>query len=909
MSAPVLATKLFAPPPRPQLVARQRLLERLDTTLDEHHRLTLVSAPAGFGKTTVLGDWLRHLGRTQDTVRVAWVSLDDGDNDPPRFLTHVVAALQGAGLDGVDAVLDSPGAPPGVIDLTALVNRVSEASERAPETRWVLVLDDLHVIQALEVQEASAFLLEHLPARVHLVLATRSDPPLPLARLRSSGQLTELRAAELRFTRSEAREFLNSVMGLDLTSDDVEALDERTEGWAAGLQLAALSLRGVEEREEVVGFIDAFTGSSRFVIDYLADEVLARQPDEVREFLLHTAVLDRLTGSLCDGVTDRTGGAGARMLEDLERSNLFVVALDADRAWYRYHHLFADVLHARLLAEQPELVPSLHQRASGWYAERGLVLDAVRHSLAAEDFDRARQLMEEALPEVRRARQDSVLLSWAAALPEPVVRRSPALCIVAAWSKLMTGDLDAVEPWLEDAEAALAAGAEDPDLASTWADTEDLRMAPAMIPVYRASVAQARGDVAGTVRHARQAVELAGPDDHFIHGAGAGFLGLAAFAAGDVPEAITTFSMAVRHLHAAGNLVDELDSTVVLADMWLASGRPSRARSLFESALRTATGGREPYPRATADLHVGLAELDSELGDLPSAEAHLQRARVLAERASISENRYRWYTVMAQLQSRLGDGSAPLDLLDEAEALYRRGFYPELRPIHALRARLHLTHGDVGAAEAWTEEHGVTADDEPTYLREYEHLTLARLLLAQQRHGDALTLLDRLEAAAAAHRPGSAIEIRMLRALAEHGADRRGRALRDLERALTQSPEPEGYVRLFLDEGAPMLALLRAAVEDGVLQEHTARLLAAAGPAQPATHQQRGLPDPLSERELEVLRQLDTGLTGPEIARQLFVSLNTLRTHTKRIFTKLDVNNRAAAVRRARELGLLREQR
>ena len=904
MSTAVLATKLFAPPPRARLVARHRLLAQLDTSLDAHHRLILISAPAGFGKTTLLGDWLSHPSSAEGAVRVAWLSLDDGDNDPTRFLTHVVATLQGAAMEGVGGLLDAT-SPPGAGELTALVNAAAEQCARSPETRWVLVLDDFHVITSPEVHQATEFFLDHLPPGVHLVMTTRSDPPLPLSRLRTRDQLTELRAADLRFTRPEAEEFLTSVMGLALTGSDVDALEDRTEGWAAGLQLAALSLRGVEERDQVSGFIDAFRGSSRFVIDYLVDEVLARQPEEVRDFLLHTAVLERLTGSLCDQVTDR--GDSTRLLADLERDNLFVVALDTERAWYRYHHLFADVLHARLLAEQPEQVPVLHQRASEWYAAQHLLPDAVRHAIAAEDYERARLLMESALPEMRRARQDALLMSWATSLPDPVVRRSPVLSIMAAWSQLMAGDLDAVESWLQDAEAALAAGAADHDLASTWADTEDLRTAPAMICAYRASVAQARGDVAGTVRHARRAVELAGPDDHFVHGAGAGYLGLAAFAAGDVPEAITTFSDAVRHLHAAGNLVDELDSTVVLADMWLAAGRPSRARDLFETALRTATAGREPYPRATADLHVGLAELDSELGDFPSAEAHLQQARVLAERASISENRYRWYTVMAQLNARQGNLEAAVALVDEAEAMYRPGFYPELRPIPAMRARIHLMYGHAGAAETWAEGRDIDVGDDATYLHEYEHLTLARLLLAQARYDETIGLLDRLEAAAAAHRPGSTIEIRMLRALAEHGADHRERALADLERALTQAPEPEAYVRLLLDEGDPMLALLQAAVEDGVLSEHASRLLSPTSPARPATHPQRGLPDPLSERELEVLRQLDTGLTGPEIARQLFVSLNTLRTHTKRIFTKLDVNNRAAAVRRARELGLLHE--
>jgi LuxR family maltose regulon positive regulatory protein len=938
VSTPVLATKLFAPARRSQLVARPMLGERLDTTLDAGHRLTLVSAPAGFGKSTLLSDWLTDLNQRQKNTRVGWLSLDDGDNDLTRFMAHLVAALQRAELDVDAAVLDSLSTAPTATALTPLVNDLARAGEKEPGTQWIVVLDDYHAIAASEVHEAVTFLLDHLPDHLHLVMATRSDPPLPLARLRSRGELTELRAAELRFTPAEVGEFLNRVMGLELMAADVDALEDRTEGWIAGLQLAALSLRRIADRDQVAGFISAFTGSNRFVIDYLADEVLTRQSPQVRDFLLRTAILDRLHGRLCDAVTG--GTEGTRTLADLERGNLFVVPLDNERSWYRYHHLFADVLQARLLAEHPEQVPDLHERASGWFAARGLVVDAVRHALAAEDFDRARYLMEEALPEMRRSRQDRLLLTWMRSLPQPVVRRSPVLSLVSAWSQLMSGNLDAVEPRLDDAEAALAAGSHDHDLAATWANTEDLRTAPAMVSIYRASLAQARGDVAGTVGHARHALDLAGPEDHFIHGAGGGYLGLAAWAAGDVDEALATFSDAVRSLHAAGNLVDELDTTVVLADMWVAAGRPSRARRLYEQALQTGAAGGAPY-RATADLHVGLAELDRELDDLPSAEAHLESARVLGERASITENRHRWYVVMAQVRSAGGDYDAATQLLDQAEPLYRPGFYPDVRPIAALKARIQIAAGDLSSAAGWAEDRAITVDDQPDYLREYEHLTLARLLLAEDRADQMrsepfdklrtalvedpstgsgrirdidgasassvaalLGLLDRLHAAAVeAGRDGSVLEIRMLQALVQHAQADLADALAALGGSFAATPEPDSYVRLYLDEGAAMLALLQDAADAypqarRLLERATTSVEVAAVP-------QQSLGEVLSQRELEVLRLLDSELTGPEIARQLYVTLNTLRTHTKRIFTKLDVTTRAAAVRRAYERGLL----
>jgi LuxR family maltose regulon positive regulatory protein len=626
--------------------------------------------------------------------------------------------------------------------------------------------------------------------------------------------------------------------------------------------------------------------------------VLARQPAPARDFLLRTAVLDRLTGPLCDAVTGRADGT--RMLEQLDRGNLFVVPLDTERSWYRYHHLFADVLRARLRAEHPDEVPGLHRRASAWLAAHDLVVDAVRHALAAGDFDRAGYLVEQALPDMRRARQDSQLLAWVRSLPDAVVRRSPVLGILSGWSSLMSGDLDAVGPRLDGAEAALAAGAHDPELAAAWAQTDDLRTAAATIPVYRASLAQARGDVAGTVRHARRALDLAGPGDHFVRGAAGGFLGLAAWASGNVQEALSTFSDAVRSLHAAGNLVDELDSTVVLADMWVAAGRPGRARRLYEQALRTATAGGEPYPRATADLHVGLAELDRERDDLTSARAHLETARVLGERASITENRHRWHVVMAQVYAAEGDHDTATRLLDQGEALYRHGFYPDVRPIAATRARIRIAAGDLSSAGAWAEDRGVRVDDEPDYLREYEHLTLVRLLIA--RHdvdsGDAVPgLLDRLLAAAvAAGRAGSVLEIRVLRALVHQARGDLPQALAALGRSFADAPEPDGYARLYLDEGAPMLALLRDAADD---RAEARRLL---GRTTPPAGPQQAL---MSDRELQVLRLLDSDLTGPEIARELYVTVNTLRTHTKHIFTKLDVTTRAAAVRRAHERGLL----
>ncbi len=904
MAGPLIATKLYVPKLRRGLVARPRLLERLRRGADS--RLTLVSAPAGFGKTTLLAEWL---GETPGEDRsVAWLSLDPADNEPASFWTYVVTALQtavpGGGSGALELIASSP--LPTDLMLTTLLNDLAAA----PGEVW-LVLDDYHLVDSHDVRDGMSFLLEHLPPHVHVVLSTRADPDLPLARWRVRGELVEIRAADLRFTSDETATYLNEATGLHLAAGEVEVLEERTEGWIAALQLAALSIRG---REDVSGFIARFAGNDRYLIDYLVEEVLAHRPEPVREFLLRTAVLDRLTGPLCDAVTGRDDGS--HMLTTLHRANLFLVALDDRREWFRYHRLFADVLRAHLLAEQPDLVPLLHQRASRWYERHDLAEEAVRHALAARDFDRAAYLMELAAPEIRRNRQDQMMIGWLKALPDDAVRRSPVLSVFYGYMFMVSGDLDAAEPRLDDAERALAAAPE--GSAPPWAKTEELRTLPATIAVYRASLAQARGDVAGTAEHARRALDLAGPTDHLSRGGAAGFLGLAAWAQGDVTSALETFAQAVASLHAAGNLVDELSSTVVLADMWLAAGRPSRARRLYERALQVSEAHGEPVLRATPDLHGGLSEMDYQMGDLEAAKRHLERAAALGEGAAMTEGRYRWFVAMGRIADAEGDPEEAITMLDKAEQLYRPGFFPDVRPIAAMKARIWIAHGNLSQAADWAHERGVSATDDAAYLSEFDHLTLVRLLIAQHRaHPDtgaldqAMRLLDRLhDAAETSGRAGSLVEIHMLQALAQDAQGHRPQALQSLGRAWAEVPESAGYVRLFLDEGAPMLELLRDAESQGIARDHARRLLSLSTSAEaetpdPGQRPTSSSPESLSERELQVLRLLASELSGPQIARELFVSHNTLRTHTKHIFTKLQVTTRQAAVRRAHERGLM----
>ena len=928
MTGPLLETKLHVPRRRRTSVARTRLGVQLNAGFDA--AVTLVSAPAGFGKSTLLAEWLD--GAAEAT---AWVSLDERDNDPARFWTYVTTAL------GSPAALDLVAAPHLDVDalLATLVNGLARIDHES-----VLVLDDYHVIAAPEIHDAMAFLVEHLPPQVHLVIATRSDPPLPLGRLRARGDLVEIRAADLRFTPDEAAAYLNGTMGLDLSDADVAALEERTEGWAAALQLAALSMHG---RQDVSSFIAGFAGDDRYVVDYLAGEVLSRQSDDVRRFLLETAILGRLTGPLCDAVTG--GDDGRAMLEELERANLFLVPLDDRRQWYRYHHLFGDVLQTRLRDEHPgaDHIDALHRRAADWHDAQGDRPEAIRHALAGHDAERAATLVELAAPDLHQARQEATLRAWLEALPDEVFANRPVLTVDLIGVRLRHGETEGVEALMEQAERWLdepagAAGAAEEEAGSrrtprnddriptasasssaAWAEPRamvvvnegEFRHLPAQIAIFRAGMALLQGDVATTKAQAERALTLIDDDDRLRQGSAAALLGLVHWNLGELDQAGRRYAQGVDHLLAAGSVSDSMGCSQALADIYLAQGRLRDAQVTLKRALTVADdgggrrgGGGQPVLRGAADMHVGLSVIRRERNDLAGARRHLATSLELGEHAGLPQNPYRSRVAEARLRETDGDLDGALDLLDEAERRYFGDFSPDVRPVAAVRARLRIVRGELREAQQWADERALSPEDDLTYAREFEHLTLARLLLAQQSPA-AEPFLDRLLAAAeAGQRTGNVIEALILQALAHQGRGDIRAALDPLDRALVLA-EPEGYARVFLDEGAPMISLLDAAAKHGAAADQAGRLLASdrlpteqdAAPAPPPAGT---LVDPLSERELDVLRLLRSELSGPDIARELVVSLNTVRTHTKSIYTKLGVNSRQAAVRRATELGL-----
>jgi len=870
--------------------------------------LTLISAPAGFGKTTLVSEWIANCERP-----VAWLSLDEGDNENTRLLTYLIAALQtivpNIGAEALRMV-QSTQLPPIESVLTILLNEITTIPDN-----FILVLDDYHVIEDKAVGNILNFLLEHLPPQMHLAITTREDPNLPLARLRARDQLTGLRATDLRFTDSETAEFLNQVMGLSLSAEDIAALEARTEGWIAGLQLAAISMQG---HHDTSTFIKSLTGSHHFVLDYLIEEVLQQQPESVQSFLLRTSILDRMSGLLCDAVLLDSSVFGQETLEYLERTNLFIIPLDNERHWYRYHHLFGSLLRQRLgQSRSSEEISQYHIRASEWYEKNEDPAQAFHHAIDARDFSRAAMLAEMYWRGMSESFQYAVWLGWAKQLPEELIRSRPVLCTQIAWGYMDISEVDASEARLRDAERCL----ENPPNDMVVVVEEQFRALHARIAIVRTYNAQSVSDFPAAVRYAELALKLAPEEDHFMRAQTKAILGGTYWANGDLDAACKSMSDWIDSAQKAGNFTFAIASASGKADILKEQGHLREALKTYQQSLQLASEHEAEAQRIIAHHHLGLALLYHEMRDDESAMQHFQKSMELGQQSVLRDWLYRKYLAQAQLKESEGDLDSALDLLDEAKRFYARSLIPNTQPADAIKARIHLKQGRLPKAEEWVREQGLSANDELHYVHEFEHLTQARVLIAEFQNNreehiilDGFNLLGRLfKAAEDQKRIGSMLQILMVTALAHHVHGSTPHAFASLERSLRLA-QPEGYFRTFVDEGGPMRALLSAfqtwidkqpRSQYQELRVYTGKLLSAF--AQPVVF---GKPAPdmveaLSQRELEVLRLIAQGLSNIEISKRLFLALNTVKGHNRIIFSKLQVQRRTEAIARAHELGLL----
>ena len=913
MPAPILATKLYIPPPRPGLVSRLRLVARLNEGLAAGCSLTIISASAGSGKTTLLSEWIslnaesrmqndevthsiHHSALKNFHFRAAWLSLDEADSDPLRFLSYLVAAVQTVQPEfgqPVLAALQTPQPPPVESLLTALLNEIAASPERL-----MIVFDDYHAIDAPEIDAALTFLLDHLPPQLHIILSSREDPGLPLPRLRVRGQLTELRAADLRFTPAEAAEFLNRAMGLNLSEADVTALETRTEGWIAGLQLAALAMQG---EQDAARFIQSFTGSHRFVLDYLLEEVLQRQSPDIQDFLLRTSILDRICGPLCEAVLETPPGAGQSVLESLERANLFLVPLDGERRWYRYHHLFGDLLRQRL--GNPPDFTELHLRASQWYETHSDLAEAFQHALAAGDFECAARLAEAAWPGMEGSFQSAAWVNRVKKLPEAAVRSRPGLCYQLGRAFSDLGEPESSELHLRNAERALAEMPSPAGFASL----------PGNIALTRAYNAQVQGNLAETIQYAEQAMQLIPAEDVFRRAQAAITLEFTHWASGDLEAALNAIHAWMADMQTLVNPIFVIASAFAEADLLVALGRLREAIAAYRQALQLAAENGPEAQQITAHHHLGLALIYHEFWDAESAAVHWQTAADLGQRTTLVDWSHRWMLAQARIKESDGEWEAALGLLNEAHRMYVKNPVPIARPVEALKARIHLKQGRRDKAEAWARERGISLADEASYLAEFELLTLARLRLDDPGVND---LLDRLlSLAESQNRLGSLLEILLTQTLAHEAQGSRPRSLAALENALALAG-PQGYLRTFVDEGEQMRLLivdfrLKIANSTHPLLGYVNKLLATFLPAaeviaqSKTANQKSEIFEPLTERELEVLRLVARGLSNTEISERLYLALSTIKGHNLRIFGKLHTQNRTEAVARARELGLL----
>ncbi len=893
-SSSLLSTKFFVPPVRATLTARPRLLARLAHGLDGP--LTLLSAPAGYGKTTLFSEWRAGPGAA---VPLAWLSLDAEDNDLPRFYQYLLACLEAAlpgalpgALHDLLPLLQSSEPPPFEAVLTPLANALAEN-----QRDFVLVLDDYHVIQTSAIHAALAFLLDHLPPAMHLAILSRTDPPLPLARWRARSHILEIREADLRFTPDEAAAFLNEGMGLSLSAEDLAALESRTEGWIAGLQLAALSMQGCND---IHAFVSAFTGSHHYVMDYLVEEVLKLQPKNVSGFLLQTSLLDRLCGSLCEAVVrldtaEPVDGQGT--LETLEEMNLFVIPLDDERRWYRYHHLFADVLRKRLQHQFPHLLPELHRRASQWYERNGCIAESIQQAISAGDQGRAAQLIEQNGCTLLMSGEVSTLLNWAGAI-EFQSANHPWLAIQKAWALALSGSLEQIEPTLQAPEQLLA----------PLEPTVEVRTMQGTIAAARAQCANLRGDTQAAAQYARRALDLL-PDcssiAQSIRSVATSILGDASWINGNLEQAARAYAEAIRIGREAGNLHMVIIANTNLADICMEQGQLHQAAGTYTRSLQMAVrpdGQRSPL---AAKLYAGLGRIAYERSQLHDADQNLRQCIELCRQWGEDDLQAIASAMLARLELARGNAEKAQETFREAERLAGEHPLPLLRSIQWKYegARYWLAQGNLEKLSQLIQQSALSTMDEIPYPREPEYIILLRTLLAQDDVEAGLALAQRLlKQALAAGRMGLVIEILILQALAFQAQKETEPALAALERVLSLA-QPEGYVRSFLDEGEAMTRLLCQAQSRQVGSGYAGVLLSRIGKITAMTQpSMQLLSEPLTAREVEVLKLIQAGCSNQDIARQLVISLPTVKRHISNVYAKLGVQSRTQAVAIGKEL-------
>jgi LuxR family maltose regulon positive regulatory protein len=893
VSTPLLTTKLYIPTPRKNLVARPRLIEQLNS--GQERRLTLISAPAGFGKTTLLSEWIQS-----NDESFAWLSLDEGDNNLNRFLSYLIAALEQIDDsigDGVSPLLEATGDPPVEPLITMLINNIVSM-----EVEFCLVLDDYHLITNQTIHQAINFFLEHFPPNAHLIISGRVDPPINISRMRARHQMTEVRPNDLRFIESEGRTFLNDLSRLELSSEDISALVSRTEGWITGLQLAALSMQGRQDKSK---FVAAFSGSHHYIIDYLVDEVVARQSEEVRSFLYRTSILNRFCAPLSDAVLGISDSK--KVISYIDDANLFLVPLDDERKWYRYHHLFAEFLNQRLLEREPENVPELHNRASIWFEENDLLVEAIDHALLGEEFTRAAKLVESVGPDMMIRSEFDQLSSWLDAIPQEQLDSWPWLCIIRAWMCQRWARFDEGERYLQCAERAL----KDETIPEPM---DGLEVIQGQISAIRSLFSLAKGQISSAIEYANQALEFL-PDGYFNRPVAADALGIAMRVSGDFEGASKFFVDAHRDSLAVGNRILAQAIIMELGLTYFLQGRLYQAAETFREAITYTyqdTQIKIPYASSAS---VYLANILYEWNKLDEAMTHLEEGIEIGISAKMVDAVAIGYGIMVWVYLAQSDLEAASAACMKTEKMIKD--IPDLgsetlKITLDSRIRLLIANNKLIDASKLMQEQGISVEDEIKHFLQFEYIVLSRVLINLGREyqeenylSQAQDLLNRLISVI---KPSGClretVEILALQALTFEVQGLHAQALNPLKEALTLA-EPEGFIRTFIDEGEPMRDLLRQMHSQNIAKDYVSKLLVAFETRKAIRKiTPQPLIEPLTERELEVLRLLSTELTGPEIAHELSVSLNTLRTHTKNIYSKMNVTNRRAAVRAADELEL-----